>query len=350
MNLCLSCAILLIGAAVTLRHAAAADPLPDAWPNPDWQTATPEREGFSPAGVERVGQWLKEHGSKTGLMVRHGRIVGEWYFDGAQPSSQFLVYSTSKSLASTAAGLAIHEGKLNLDTKVGEFLPDVSPAEKRDITVRQLLSMTSGVHNDPKLGDMTDRFSYALYKAPMDFKPGEKWDYNNTGLAILSPLLLKVTGTELDVWLKQKLFDQIGIQDSNWSWDHNEGHPLSYSGLHITAHDLARFGLLVLNDGKWHNKQVVPAAWVEKATQSSQELNSNYGYLWWVNRAGKWPGVPADAYAALGRFDNSMLIVPSLDLIVLRQVGDDSAHEHKMDIGELWKLAVDAVVQKNSDK
>src|SRR5271170_6384648 len=159
--------------------AAAAEPL--AWPVPDWQTATPESQQMTTAGLEKVRDWLKEAGSKTGMVVRHGRIVGEWYFDDATPKSKYLVYSTSKSFASTAAGLAIYDGKLTLETTVGEVLPDVMPPEKRQVTVRQLLSMTSGVYKEPKIHEMDDLFTYALYKAPMADKPGEKWDYNNTG-------------------------------------------------------------------------------------------------------------------------------------------------------------------------
>jgi CubicO group peptidase (beta-lactamase class C family) len=114
--------------------------------------------------------------------------------------------------------------------------------------------------------------------------------------------------------------------------------------LHITGRSLARFGLLFLNQGKWQDRQLISANWVQEATGPSQTLNPSYGYLWWNNSTGKWPGVPKDAYAALGRFDNNMLIVPSLDLIVIRQVGDDSGNTRKIVVGELWKLATDAVV------
>ena len=106
---------------------------------------------------------------------------------------------------------------------------------------------------------------------------------------------------------------------------------------------------MFLNNGKWQDRQLVSAAWVAEATAPSQDMNKTYGYLWWTNNvdpksnALKWKGVPTDAYAALGAFNNSMLMVPGLDLIVIRQVGDDSVNKRKMDIGELWKLAVDAV-------
>ncbi len=282
-----------------------------AWPVPEWETATPESQGVSPAVLEKVRDWLRDNGSKTGLVVRHGRIVGEWYFEGTTANTQLLVYSTSKSFASTAAGMAIAKGKLSLETKVGELLPEVSPAEKRDITVRQLLSMTSGVHNEPKFGEMSERFTYAMSKAPMDFPPGTKWQYNNTGLALLSPLLVKATGQQLDALLSQEVFTPIGIKESDWSWDKNEGFTLPYSGLHITARALARFGLLFLNGGKWQERQIVPAAWVAEATRPSQDLEKAYGYLWWNNTTGRVSGAPADSYAALGRFDNNSSSSPA---------------------------------------
>ncbi len=291
--------------------------------------------------------WLKDAGSKTGMVIRHGRIVGEWYFDDATPKSRYLVYSTSKSFASTAAGLAIYDGKLSLETTVGEVLPDVMPPEKKQVTVRQLLSMTSGVFKDAKTHEMADLFSYSLYKAPMADKPGEKWDYNNTGLAILSPVIKKATGQPLDQLLNSKVFQPIGIGADDWSWEQREGLPLSYSGLHITARSLARFGLLFLRDGKWQDKSIIPSEWVATATRPSQKLNPEYGFLWWNNTTGKkWPGVPTDAYAALGAKDNDMLLIPSLDMIVIRQVGEDADTKRKLKIAEMFKLAVDAVSEK----
>jgi CubicO group peptidase (beta-lactamase class C family) len=316
------------------------------FPGTDWQVDKPEAQSMSGPVLEKVGAWLKESGSKAGLVVRHGRIVGEWYFDDATAESRYLVYSSTKSFASTAAGLAIAAGKLSLDTKVGEVLPDVRPEGKREVTVRQLLSMTSGVHNEGKFGSLPDMFDYALHEAPMDHRPGEKWDYNNTGLAILSPLVKQADGRYIDQILDEQVFRPIGIQAADWEWQRQGEIPLSFSGLHITARAFARFGLMFMNGGKWQTEQIVPAAWVAEAGKPSQTMNPSYGYLWWNNTTDKWPGVPKDAYASLGAFDNDMLLVPSLDLIVIRQVGDDSANKRKLKIGELFKLAVDAVDDK----
>ena len=169
------------------------------WPGEDWETAAPASQGMDAAGLEKAKSWLESHNSKSGVVIRHGRIVAEWYFGDANAKSKFAAYSTSKSLSSMATGLAIADGKLALDHTVGKYIPDASPDSKRAVTVKQLLSMSSGVHNDSGIGQREDLFSYALKTAPMDHEPGAKWDYNNTGLALLSPVFHKATGVRLKI-------------------------------------------------------------------------------------------------------------------------------------------------------
>ncbi len=333
---CLLVALLLCSVA-TLPAAAQT-----TFPGADWEVAKPETQSMSSAGLEKVGAWLKDHGSKTGLVVRHGRIVGEWYFGDATRESKLIVFSTTKSFASTAAGLAIADKKLSLDSKLGDFFPDASPAEKREITVRQMLSMTTGAKNDGQITNRDNLFTYALGELPMASPPGTKWEYNNAGLSLLGPVLKKATGQSVAELLDQRVFQRIRIPRGDWTWDEREGMPIPYTGLHITARSLARFGLLFLNKGQWRGEKVLSADWVAAATHGSQDLNKQYGYLWWNNSTGAWPGVPADAYAAKGKFDNDMLVVPSLDMIVIRQVGDEK-QDPKMKIGELFALAAAAV-------
>ena len=160
---------------------------------------------------------------------------------------------------------------------------------------------------------MPDQFHYALFQAPLDFRPGEKWDYNNTGLALFSPFFQAATGQPLDHFVAAKIFKPIGIRPADWTWDYNGERPLPFSGLHITARALARFGLLVIRGGRWKDKQIVAADWLARAARPSQQLKKEYGYLWWNNSQGMWRGVPKDAFAAIGKFENDMLIVPSLD-------------------------------------
>ncbi len=311
------------------------------WPGEEWETATPASQGMDAGGLEKAKAWLESHNSKSGVVIRHGRIVAEWYFGDANKQSKFAAYSTSKSLSSMATGLAIAEGKLALDHTVGKYIPDASPEGKRAVTVKQLLSMSSGVHNDPGIGQREDLFSYALKTAPMDHAPGAKWDYNNTGLALLSPVFHKATGKQIDDYLGERIFRPIGIRADDVTWDRREGLALPYSGCHTTARSLGRIGLLVLHDGEWNGKQIVPEEWLKESIAPSQELNKSYGYLWWNNTTNKWPHVPKDAYAALGKWDNNIFVVPSLDLIVIRQSDLAPAEGHK--IAEYYQLVCDAL-------
>ena len=311
------------------------------FPGTEWQTDEPAKQGVDPAGLEKARAWLESHNSKSGLVIRNGRIIAEWYFGDANRDSQFACYSTSKSLSSMATGLAIEDGKLALEHTVGKYLPEASPEEKKTVTVQQLLSMTSGVHKNPKIMSRDDLFTYALKEAPMDFEPGKKWDYNNTGLSLLSPLFHKATGKQIDEFLNERIFQPIGIPADDWKWEHREDLALPFTGCHMTARSMGRIGLMVLNKGKWSEKQIVPTAWLKESTSPSQDLNKSYGYLWWNNTPKKWPDLPQDAFAALGKWDNDIFIVPSLDLVVIRQSDLAPAKGHS--IAEYFQLVCDAV-------
>ena len=314
------------------------------WPGEDWETASPASQQMDVAGLEKAKAWLESHNSKSGIVIRHGRIVAEWYFGDANQQSKFAAYSTSKSLSSMATGLAIADGKLALDHTVGKYSPDASPDSKRTVTVKQLLSMSSGVHNNSGIGQREDLFSYALKAAPMDHEPGAKWDYNNTGLALLSPVFQKATGQQIDEFLIGRVFRPIGIRADDLMWERREGYALPYSGCHTTARSLGRIGLMVLHQGKWIDKQIVPAEWLKESIAPSQELNKSYGYLWWNNTTNKWPHVPKDAYAALGKWDNNIFVVPSLDLIVIRQ-SDIAPPAKDYKIADYYQLVCNAVKQ-----
>ncbi|MBC8113056.1 MAG: serine hydrolase [Candidatus Saccharimonas sp.] len=322
---------------LSVRGAAAQT----VWPGEDWESATPASQGMDADGLEKARAWLESHNSKSGVVIRHGRIVAEWYFGDATRQTKFAAYSTSKSLSSMATGLAIADGRLALDHTVGKYIPDASPESKRTVTVKQLLSMSSGVHNDPEIGKREDLFSYAIKTAAMDHEPGAKWEYNNTGLALLSPVFQKATGKQIDDFLNERLFRPIGIREDDLTWDRREDLALPYSGCHTTARSLGRIGLLVLHQGEWNDRQIVPSDWLQESIAPSQELNKSYGYLWWNNTTNKWPNVPKDAYAALGKWDNNIFVAPGLDLIVIRQSDLAPAKGHQ--IAEYYQLVCEAV-------
>src|SRR5690606_5075438 len=128
-------------AAVAARPASAAW----GWPAPDWETVPPDREGMTPAGLDALKTYLTERGTRAALVIRNGRIVGEWFWEGARPETKFPVYSCTKSFAATAVLLLAAENKLRLDQPVADFLPEWKAGPRAGVLVKHLISMTSGM-------------------------------------------------------------------------------------------------------------------------------------------------------------------------------------------------------------
>jgi CubicO group peptidase (beta-lactamase class C family) len=142
-------------------------------------------------------------------------------------------------------------------------------------------------------------------------------------MAHLSLIFANITGQEMHNYLGARIFDPIGIEEASWDVIGGSGsigpHTNAHIGLHISARELARFGYLLLHQGVWQGKQLIPGWWLDLATHSSQDLNPEYGYTCWVNTAGsRWPGLPTDMFAFEGYKSNRCYVIPSLDLVVAR--------------------------------
>jgi CubicO group peptidase (beta-lactamase class C family) len=322
-------------AAVGVTAGLAREAQAAVWPVPDWQTSAPDNIGLTPAGLEAVKAFLQERGTRAALVIRGGRIGGEWFWEDSTAATQFPVYSITKSFSATAVGFLESEGKLKLDTPASNFIPEWKSDERAAVTVKHLLSMTSGMSKDETgLREAQDRIGFALTQK-LQAPAGTKWDYNNVGCSALSEVVAKAAGEQLSAYLRRKLYEPTGIK----AYRHEEpaGRTLPYSGLHINARDLARFGYLYLHQGSWSDRSLLPAGFVAAATSASQDLNKGYGYLFWVNTAGQWADVPKDAYAARGAFGNELLVIPSKDLIVVRLLG--TKQNSGVDMNKLGSLA-----------
>jgi len=291
--------------------------------------------------------------SSSVMVIRHGYVVGEWY-QNADEKTLWNIYSCTKSFTGTACGMLFRdsaEGKLlgkgdfRLDSSAYSHIPEGFPltdSRKERIRIGHLLTMTSCIKGEDagvfglRPAEGFGPFELALGRCPtadgvwvseLWGEPGTRWDYSDPAFAHLALIFRRVAGIELAEYLRQRLFDPIGIEDINWDYIGGEDgtigpHTLANGGLHITARDLARFGYLALNHGVWAGREMISGKWMEKATQTSQSLNKNYGYTWWVNTQGTlWQGVPKDTFAAMGFNSNKCYVIPSLDLVVIR-VGD----------------------------
>jgi CubicO group peptidase (beta-lactamase class C family) len=323
----------------------------------DWRRCKNNEEvrrlaGMDPEKLELVG---RENTALYGgpwvlLVIRHGYIAGEWMGVPAMPQTTFDVWSCTKSATGIAYGLLLDDSRnhrlpkgaqIDLDSPAYSFIPEGHPLTdpaKEKIKLRHLLTMTSGIPGEDHgivgiavrpgggeyefaLGKEPDRFgdSAARLYAP----PGEAWDYSDAAFAHLSLIFFHVAGREIGDFMKARVFEPIGIENSGWDLQGGGGnlgpHTNAHSGLGLSARDFARLGYLMLRGGTWNGKQIVPKWWIELATAKSQELNPHYGYTFWVNSDSElWPHVPKDAFAFMGYATNRCYVVPSLDLVVIR--------------------------------
>ena len=218
------------------------------------------------------------------LVLHRGRLVYEHYEEGEGEDSLFPVYSCTKTVVSALVGIAIKEGYIDsVDQKVAEFYPEavIAPGQesKADMTIRHLLTMTSGLpqdleaHCDDCMG--APDVGLAAFETPQAAAPGEKFLYSsNPGMQCLGGILERRTGRTLSEYARVKLFEPLGI--TSVVWEHlSDGSSRAGSGIEMTARDMLRLGHLYLNDGCWDGLRILPEGWVEQSKPGS----SGYGYL-----------------------------------------------------------------------
>ena len=332
----------------------------DYYPPPEsaggWRFSHDSAESEATAGIDldrldAVGerQLVFNGGDSWSIaVVRHGYLVREYHTFNVLVPSRFDIWSCTKSFTGTAYGLLfddVRHGRadrsLDLDTPAYDLLPEGQPLtdpRKADITLAHLLTMTAGLPGEAVgvVGMPTaigiGPFEHALGHAPNRYgrsvahlaaDPGTAWDYSDASMVHLALAFRNATGSEIAAYMDERVIRPIGIEELAWDVQGGSGalgpHTNAHTGIHISARELARFGYLFLRGGEWAGRQVVPRWWVDLATRSSQDINPDYGYLWWVNDAGtKWPALPRDAFAAIGFRSNRCYVIPSLDLVVAR--------------------------------
>jgi CubicO group peptidase (beta-lactamase class C family) len=260
------------------------------------------------------------------LVARHGKLVLEDYFGGTHAGTAFDVRSVTKSIVSLLTAEAIADGKISLDSTVGDFLgaPYSLDAGDRAVTVRQLLTMTSRYRWDENTANdyndwvlSADHVQFLLDRAQNG--SADTFTYNSAAVNLLGVLLQKAVGEPLPQYASDKLFTPLGITNVNWELLETDMVNAG-AGIQLTAPDLLRLGQLVLQQGNDGATQLVPASWIDGATTPKfawraaygQQGNVSYGYLFWVADA---PATPvAFAWGYGGQF---IYVVPTLDLVVV---------------------------------
>lgn len=291
--------------------------------------STPEAEGISSRGILKFLDAVENGKNElhSFVIVRHGKIVSQGWWSPYGKDLKHVMFSVSKSFTSTGVGIAISENKLKLTDKVVSFfpnsLPDTLSTYMKEMTVRDLLMMSAGMETDPLFTARTSTdWPKAFLSAKIDHKPGTVFKYNNMATFMLAAIVQKATGEKLFDYLKPRLLEPLGIR--NVTWDETpEGYTFGAIGLRIQSGDMAKFGQLLLQKGKWNGKQLVPEAWIAEATsfkiesndpgnKNPKELNDwaqGYGYQFWRCRN--------NAYRADGLGGQFIIVLPEKDAVIV---------------------------------
>ncbi len=333
------------------------------WPENRWAERSPEDVGMDPAALDRAIEYVMTStgteedraGIRTDgyVVVRHGCLVAEGYARGYAHDMRHLAWSVTKSLTNALYGVAVKEGLVTMSAPAADYYPPMNDTQHRPITLEHLMFMSSGMawvegyEASPLKSTViamlytAGRDDMAAYVAsqPVVFPPGTVWQYSSGTTNLLMGILKQVLGAERYArfpW--DALFDPLGMRSAVLERD-GSGTFVGSSYLFATPRDLARFGYLYLRDGVWKDRRILPEGWVAWSTRiapayrkldpSRREKGLHPAGHWWVNRAAPadglpspFPGVPEDAFAALGHWGQSIVVVPSLDLVVVRTADD----------------------------
>jgi CubicO group peptidase (beta-lactamase class C family) len=252
------------------------------------------------------------------MLVRHGHVVAEGWWAPYRAESPHALYSLTKSFTSTAVGLAVTDGKLSIDDEVLKFFPDDAPKEPsknlKTMRVSDLLRMSTGHQAEPRLAP-GDVWTKKFLGQDVPHKPGTHFLYNTAATYMLSAIVQKATGMTVLDYLRPRLFEPLGITNPTWGTS-PQGVSVGGYGLNIRTEDIARFGQLYLQKGKWRGKQLVPHAWVDAATARQTSNGSNplndwdqgYGYQFWRCRHG--------AFRGDGAFGQFCIVLPEQDAVI----------------------------------
>ena len=293
-----------------------------------WEIQNIDELNWNTSALPDLLNFLEDSNSRTFIILYKGRIVVENYFNGATSNSNLPWFSAGKTLSAFMVGKAQEEGHLDLTDSSSDYLgqgwTSMNQEEEMAITIFHHLSMTTGLDYLGN-GFCTDP-ECLEYLNPA----GSFWYYHNAPYTLIQDIVSNAVSTTFDNYFNSKLRDPIGMQGL---WIPSGFNKFYFSN----ARSMARFGLLCLNEGVWDEQLILEDTdFFQNMTNTSQQLNKAYGYLWWLNGKASYrvpgstqefsghliPNAPTDLIAGLGANDQKLYVVPSMDLVIIRQGGD----------------------------
>lgn len=287
------------------------------------ESSTAQEQGMDADMLGKAGRYLAAYDASSLIVVRHGKIVLERYYLGDRHSTSN-VFSVTKSFISALTGIAIREGFIkDEEDPLEKYLPsyyrnNTNPGWK-DINIRHLLMMTPGFSDDMSRWTSSEDWIGFTFGRPLNQKPGQKFEYANSATHLLSAVITDASGMDTLTFAQQNLLEPLHFKNTNWSKD-PQGYYTGYANMFLRPRDMAKFGCLYLNNGKWEGKQLVPQEWVQESTKVQYDFNkeedrgfeNGYGLLWWISGETGY-----HMFSAVGYGGQYIDVIPGLDLVVV---------------------------------
>lgn len=329
-----------------------------------WKTTNLKSQNVDTTRISQLFTqlWNGENKVHSVLLAKNNQIIIEEYFNDHSAYKQHDLRSATKSIRSILLGIAIDKGFIdNVDDPMSKYLKDLVPTNNLDkrkdkITIRHLLTMSSGLDcndwdkksegQEDKVYRKKDWLQYTL-DLPMVNEPGSVSNYCSMGAVLIAEIISQASGTTIDKFAEQYLFNPLDI--TNVSWSHTSNKEVIPSGkrLYMTSRDMAKIGQLMLNNGKWNEKQVVSEKWIEESTTPKTKITGiDYGYLWW-NIPLKSKEKMIHSKVATGNGGQYIMILPELDIVAVFTGGAYNSQEDKLPFAIMTDIFLPTFTSKN---
>ena len=291
----------------------------------NWEISSPEEQGVDSDKIKKLMEIsFSDDATQSVVVIKNGKIISEQYADGYDVNSHGTSWSMAKSYYAALIGISLDRGEIgSLDDKVGKYL-DYFNDERSNITIRDLLDMSSGLdfpsHEHEKMFFQTDHLAYAK-NVGVEKDAGIKFEYNNVNSMLLGDILLQATGQKADILFEERILEPLGISDFKL-WKDEEGNVMTYCCVDMSARDYSKFGLLFARNGMWKEKQVISKEFVDETFQvvwnltpnRFTDLNRGYSLHWWISKYDD----ESKIFNTSGKFGQFTFVDRENDLIVTR--------------------------------
>ena len=295
------------------------------FPNQEWESKTPDTVGIESEKVEYLFDLaFQDQATQSAVLIKNGYIIKERYSESFDQESYGTSWSMAKSFYAALIGISIDRGEINsLDDKVSDYV-DYYNDERSEITIRQILNMTSGLdfpkNEHESMFFRHDQIAY-VKDVGVEKLPEQVFEYNNVNSMIVGEILKNATGISAEILLEDRIFKPIGI-DKFTLWKDGSGNPMTYCCIDMSARDYSRFGLLFSRKGKWHNEQIISENYVNETFTPYwgqtpnwwTDENRGYSLHWWISKYDD----DAKIFNASGKFGQYIFVDHENDIIFTR--------------------------------